>query len=85
MYQFLQVNNLAGDKEMKRVATLVLRKKVDLTQSDVDLNQWQTFSLDLSDLVNKEPGAIYRVLLSFNKSYSLFPCCVHSDENADDR
>ncbi|HOI26258.1 MAG TPA: MG2 domain-containing protein [Paludibacteraceae bacterium] len=82
--QFLQVNDLNGKSEMKRVASPVLRKKVILNESAADLTQWQTFSLDLSEIINKDPGAIYSVILSFRKSYSLYPCGSEEVEQEDE-
>ena len=82
--QFLQENNLDGKQEMRRVATPVLKKKINLTESASDLSQWQTFSIDLSDLVKKEPGCIYHVILSFKKSYSSYPCGSDEVDNEDE-
>ncbi len=79
--QFLQVNELDGTRELKRVARIIHKSKVPLkSQSGTDLASWNTFALDLSKLIAVEPGAIYRVSLSFDKNQSLYPC----DENAAD-
>ena len=73
--QFFQVNNQDGDYQLYRVAKSVMRKKIDLsTQKNIDFSSWNTFSLDLSELIAKDPSAIYRVELSFHKSYSLYTC-----------
>ena len=73
--QFLQVNNLDGERELKRTGRLILKKKIDLTaKGPVDLGKWNTFSLDLADLIKTDPGAIYRVVLGFKRSYSVYPC-----------
>ena len=75
--QFLQVNDLAGSEEMYRVATTVFKKKVDLrmtTQSVADFSQWNRYALDLTKFITPERGAIYRVILSFKREYSTYPC-----------
>jgi uncharacterized protein YfaS (alpha-2-macroglobulin family) len=73
--QFLQVNQLDGDYQLKRVGRLILRKTVYLnTGATIDFGKWNAFSLDLSSLMAKEPGAIYRVEIGFRKKQSLFPC-----------
>jgi len=73
--QFLQTNSLGGSYQMSRVGKAVLRKKVNLTSAQpIDYGVWNNFSLDLSELIQAEPGAIYRVSLSFKKSYSMYPC-----------
>ena len=73
--QFLQVNQLNGDRELKRAGRLVLKKQIDLI-SDMSINygSWNTFSLNLTDLIKTEPGAIYRIELGFRQQHSLFPC-----------
>lgn len=80
--QFLQVNNLDGTNQLKRVGRLILKKEIPLTSSTpIDYGTWNTFSLDLSSLIKQEPGAIYRVEISFRKQYSLYPCAGEKDEN----
>ncbi|MFO7721682.1 MAG: MG2 domain-containing protein [Bacteroidales bacterium] len=75
--QFLQVNELGGSNEMYRVATTVYSQRLDLTQttgSIADFGQWHRYALDLSKLIAPERGAIYRVILSFRREYSTYPC-----------
>lgn len=73
--QFLQVNELNGDYEMQRVGRQVAKKTVQLSEAQgKNLAQWNTFFLNLDDVIKAEPGAIYRIELSFKKSYSLYPC-----------
>lgn len=75
--QFLQVNELSGSGEMYRVATTVYQGKVDLRQTNenvADFGQWNRYALELSKLMKPERGAIYRVILTFKRSYSTYPC-----------
>jgi uncharacterized protein YfaS (alpha-2-macroglobulin family) len=73
--QFLQINNLAGNRELRRVGRMILRKTILLNQGgDVDFGVWNTYYVDLSKLVSTEPGAIYQVRLSICKNYSAFGC-----------
>jgi alpha-2-macroglobulin len=81
--QFLQVNELSGSNEMYRVATTVYNQRLDLTQttgSIADFGQWHRYALDLSKLIAPERGAIYRVILSFRREYSTYPCGDESNE-----
>ncbi|MCD4736601.1 MAG: alpha-2-macroglobulin [Bacteroidales bacterium] len=79
--QFLQINTLAGDYQLKRVGRLVVKEKIELIADNIiDYGQWNAFSLDLAELANPEPGAIYQVELSFKKSYSLYPCYAEDNE-----
>ncbi len=73
--QFLQVNKLDGENELKRVGRLILKKEVPLTSNTaIDYGAWNTFFIDLAPLIKQEPGAIYRVELSFNRKNSIYPC-----------
>ncbi len=82
--QFLQVNHLDGDYQLKRVGRLIFRKTIHLnTGSTVDFGNWNAFSLDLSSLIQAEPGAIYRIELGFRKQHSLYPCDDKSTEPSD--
>ncbi|HBX85036.1 MAG TPA: hypothetical protein DEH15_18445 [Marinilabiliales bacterium] len=73
--QFLQSNQFDGAYEMRRVGRIIYKKEVPLTsEKNIDFGVWNNFSLDLSKLIETEPGAIYRVHLSFTKKQSLYPC-----------
>jgi hypothetical protein len=73
--QFLQVNNLEGSRELRRVGRMLLKKTILLnTGGELDYGNWNTFHLDLSNLITPEPGAIYQVTLSMRKQYSAYGC-----------
>jgi len=73
--QFLQVNELSGNRELKRAGRLIVKKTIDLVaDKPINYGQWNTFSLNLTELVKTEPGAIYRVELNFRQSQSMFSC-----------
>ncbi|MCE9538570.1 MAG: hypothetical protein K8R85_05050, partial [Bacteroidetes bacterium] len=83
--QFLQINNLEGDRELRRVGKVVLKKSIQLTQkSAFDLGKWNTYSFDLAELIKTEPGAIYKVIISFKKEYSTYKCDSTDTENNDE-
>jgi uncharacterized protein YfaS (alpha-2-macroglobulin family) len=73
--QFFQENNLSGSSEIKRVGRPVHKEKISLTSNPgLDLGKWNTFSIDLTNIIKDDPGAIYQVELSFRKEYSRFNC-----------
>jgi uncharacterized protein YfaS (alpha-2-macroglobulin family) len=73
--QFLQINNLDNNQELRRVGKPVASTTIKLGENKkVNLHQWNTFSLDLAKIITLEPGAIYEVSLSFKRSYSLYGC-----------
>ena len=56
--QFLQVNQLDGSKELKRVGQMVAETILDLTtQSSLDLDTWNRHAIDLSNLITPDPGS----------------------------
>ena len=78
--QFLQVNDLNGESEMRRVGRVVKKKTVQLNpEGNTDLAVWNTFYLDLDEIIKTEPGAVYRVEIGFKQAYSLYHC---EDEDA---
>lgn len=72
--QFLQSNNLDESGELMRVGRLIARKTIFLDEEGLDLSRWNTFAIDLKRLIEPEPGAIYRLELSFDRSLSVYPC-----------
>ena len=70
---FLQENSLDGDNGLRRSGRLIYRKQLSLDRNpQTDLHQWQNFSVDLSGLMKREPGAVYRISLSFVQDYSVY-------------
>lgn len=83
--QFLQNNDLSGGENLAQVGKKIVEKRINLGISNpADFGVWKKFSLDIGSLIKSEPGAIYRVFLSFKKSYSTYPCLGNSvDEKFD--
>ena len=76
---FLQVNNLDEDAQLKRAGRLVHQSVVSIeNDATLDLNQWNTFALELSKLIQPDPGAIYRIELGFDHSLSAYPCAENT-------
>lgn len=73
--QFLQVNEIAEKYQLRRVADKVASHTIDLQSSNGGkLQQWTTHGLDLKDIMQPQPGAIYRVRFSFSQSYTFAHC-----------
>lgn len=73
--QFLQTNDLDGSNQLAQVGKKVVEKRINLGLTNPnDYGVWKKFSLDLGSLIKSEPGAIYRVSLSFRKAYSTYSC-----------
>ncbi|MDE6483646.1 MAG: hypothetical protein K2L01_07825 [Rikenellaceae bacterium] len=85
MGQFLQESDIDGDSEIMRVGRLVALKTVILGQDDdPGLTKRKVYALDLSDIVDPEPGAVYRVELSFDRSLSVYRPCDEEWHTPDD-
>lgn len=70
---FLQDNSLSSGMQIRRSGRLAYKKTIRLdSDRDKDLGEWQDFSIDLSGVIKHEPGAIYRIRLSFKEEYSLY-------------
>ena len=73
--QFLQNNTLGGEAGLIKVGQLVARKTIFLDDDpNRQLHKWDTYSLDLSKLIEPEPGAIYHVEMEYNRELSAYPC-----------
>lgn len=74
LLSFLQNNSLSGGDELRRNGRLVYHRTLWFDDESKNIHQWQDYSIDLAHLIKQEPGAIYRVLLSFRQEYSAYPC-----------
>ena len=89
--QYLQDNSLNSDDDyaVKRVGRRIAKQTIELQTEAENTGKWRAYSIDLSKFINADPGAIYRVELSFNKDYSLYDCTANttasiSDDEYDD-
>lgn len=85
--QFLQVNDLEDQRELSRVGKIVLKKTISLQSADaaiLNYGTWNRYYLDLAELINTEPGAIYQVTLSIKKQYSTYEGCNNEEGNDDE-
>ena len=69
---FLQDNSLGGEEQLRRSGRLVYTQTIRLDgDRDKDLATWQDWSIDLGPLFRREPGAIYRIRLTYKPEYAL--------------
>lgn len=72
---FMQNNSLSSANELRRSGRLIYKKTLVLGKDPTkDLHKWEDYSIDLAGLIKQEPGAIYRIVLSFKQEYSAYPC-----------
>ncbi len=84
--QFLQDNDINGNYNLRKVALPIAKKKLELTSNSLYNNgKWNVFALDLAELIDPDPGAIYHVEFSYKKAYSIYPCGLNNAaDEADD-
>ncbi len=72
---FLQSNTLSSYYDLRRFGRLVYKKTLRLdSDSSKDMQKWENYSIDLSDVFKLHPGALYRIELSYKQEYSTYPC-----------
>jgi uncharacterized protein YfaS (alpha-2-macroglobulin family) len=74
--QFLQVNDLNGDSELKRVGRTIWKKTIQLGWSADNKNRWVRSGLDVSPLIEGNPGGIYKIILTFKRQHIVYPCAA---------
>jgi hypothetical protein len=76
MAQFFQVNSLEGSEELARVGRYLWRKTVALSDDPAVTNGWSRYDLDVTPLFKENPGSLFRIVLSFNRGNSTYPCAA---------
>lgn len=80
MLMFMQTNTMSSSDELRRSGRLVYRNTLWIGQDNSkNIHRWENYSVDLSKLIKQEPGALYRVILSFKQEYSAYPCNGNGD------
>lgn len=75
LHQFFQVNQIDQNVELYRVGEVVASRTLQLDPSGKrDLRHWSRHNFDLGELIQKDPGALYRVEIGFRPAHSLYTC-----------
>lgn len=86
--QFLQDNEINGNNNLRKVSSPIAKQTLYLKKNNLaNYSKWNAYAIDLSKIIQPEPGAIYRVELTILKKYSLFKCNSSDEteeENEDD-
>ncbi|HKZ32062.1 MAG TPA: MG2 domain-containing protein [Vicinamibacteria bacterium] len=85
MPQFLQVNSLDGEQELRRVGRVVWKKTLPLELTADKENRWLKLGLDIAPLLAKSPGGMYRLTLSFRRPHVAWPCEGQPDASDSER
>ncbi len=88
--QFLQNNNLNTNnhREIRKVGRRVAKKTIELIPNPIqNTGAWKSYAIDLAEIIAPQPGAIYRVEISFKQEHSLYNCenaTADTDTNEDE-
>ena len=83
--QFLQVNDMNGEQDLRRVGKPIKEATVRLDDDKtLNLHHKNAFSLDLDKFIKAEPGAIFHVTIGFRPDYSLYTCDSLVNDKDDD-
>ncbi len=77
MLQFLQNNELTQsyNSDLRPVGRRVAYKVIDLSDENAqNSSYWKAHALDLSELIQVNPGSLYRVEFSFKKEHTAYDC-----------
>ncbi|MEZ5514080.1 MAG: MG2 domain-containing protein [Steroidobacteraceae bacterium] len=70
--QFLQVNSLDGANELGRVGRFLWQKVIPLTAPVA--GRWTRYNLDVTELMQSDPGGIFQLTLSIAPPDSTYSC-----------
>ena len=76
MNQFLQINRLSGDSEIRRTGRYLWRKTIPL--SAADKNQWNRYSFNVTELLKKHHGGLLRLTLHIKRQHSTYKCSANT-------
>jgi uncharacterized protein YfaS (alpha-2-macroglobulin family) len=74
--QFLQTNQLGGSSSLRQVGRVALRESVPLRTLNPSgqAGKWTRYALDLSQMIEQDPQAIYQVRIGFQPAYTNYTC-----------
>ena len=81
--QFLQTNDLGGSRELQRVGRVVWKKALAVDFTADRQNRWIRCGLDVTPLLEQDPGGLFRIKLSFQRRHIATACADAVDRPQD--
>lgn len=74
--QFLQSNQLDGSYQLREVGRIMMQTRIDLRQlsPEAGAGEWTRYALDLDQLIQQDPDAIYQIRIGFRPAYASYFC-----------
>jgi uncharacterized protein YfaS (alpha-2-macroglobulin family) len=74
--QYLQYNKLDGQSGLAQVGRIIHQEKLDLAQLSAEKENegWSRYAIDLQNIIQVEPGAIYQIRIGFQQDYTSYVC-----------
>jgi hypothetical protein len=79
--QFLQVNALDGEAELGRVGRFLWRKTIPLSAPVA--GRWTRYHLDVTELVQSNPGGLFQLTLSISPRDAVYDCPGRASSDAE--
>ncbi|MGK0427251.1 MAG: hypothetical protein ACJAUR_001361 [Ulvibacter sp.] len=83
MLQFLQGSNFDNSNayDIQRVGRRVAKKTIKLQENKLNNDGlWKAHGINLTEFFTSEPGAMYRIEISFKKEYIVYDCSLSASE-----
>lgn len=82
--QYLQTADFGSPNYMNRVGRHIYRKHLNLRHSNgADPNKWNRYYVDLSEVINADPGALYEIDIRFKQEDAMYACDTIDVEESD--
>lgn len=79
-----QLNNTAT-YNLKRVGRRIAKKTITLTDENTfNSGQWKAHGIDLSEMFKADPGALYRIEISYKPAYAMYDCTEDTSTTIDE-
>lgn len=70
---------------LKKVGRRIAKKTIEIAKKeDLDTGQWKAHGIDLSTIFKADPGALYRIEISFKPEYAIYDCTEYTSDNVDE-
>ena len=82
--QYLQFAEMGESNYLNRVGRHIYRKHINLNQAGAtDIYSWNRYYVDLSDIIEADPGALYEIDIRFKQKDAVYDCNGNIESKTD--